>query len=1088
MIVTSEALKSLESHWAVKAVQSKDRIRASNAAQHRHVQTNLGRQLTLDFEEKVTDEAKIQKLAMAYELAASEGMRAMLMPTPQNEESQQQAMAGAFKAFELRRTLSVPTDAVQRVFHVLHLGALANCGDRGSDFKRWLTETPEAMASLPMANAEWDLRVTYHLFECWMLLWRKEKWQDLDGVRSVILRLRNDQLQHEKVFLDSSDEAQAQANALRLIALYHWARATELLAVYLLQGESNGRIDADLDQHFEAAVETAFAARDPMLDVLLRWLHLAARRMAGNSIWRVAEKVNSRVKDFVKRLTEKSSHPLFELLPPQRAALREQGLLDSAHAIVVDLPTSAGKTLLAEFRIIQALDQFRDQQGWVAYVAPTRALTAQLTRRLRADLQPLGIRVEQLTAATEIDSVEEGMLLKQGSKAEFDVLVATPEKLSLVIRNSKVPRPLTLLVLDEAHNLEDEERGLRIELLLATVKTDCPTARFLLLMPNVPNGDELARWLGAEDSKSISLSTAPWQPNDRLVGEYWVEPDEEDSSGWQLKFETLTTTHRALHLQGVHNVGPVRPLPKLSFSKASKSLTAQTAAMAKVFSERSEGSTSIAIAGRQDWAWGMARTLKENMPQLASLSPEIKLVQRFLQAEISPKFELIELLAHGIGVHHAGLSDECRGLIEHLAERGELKVLCATTTIAQGINFPVSSIFAQDIALLQSKHPRRREMSARDFWNLAGRAGRVQHDSIGVVGIAAGENHERNTRFVSAATGELVSRLLKLLNDVETAGNLQDLSAVIQGEQWADFRSYIAHLVNEKQRLDEAILRNTFGFTSLKGDGTPASDRKVKQLLDVTKAYADKVAKDKGRASLVDQTGFSFESVGQAFVAMNDLPRKLTPSDWEPKSLFGSGKSSMLPQLVGVLMRVPEIQQKMSELSSGGLEQKQIAKLAQAWVSGESLEQIAKDFFAGKNDDVTEQVTKACKAIYRNLATFGSWGLSALTKLGPSGLDFDKLSEAEKRQINLIPAMLYHGVQTEGAVLMRMSSVPRSIAESLGRSFCKEVSEQERSAHVARDFIRTLSVKDWSKHAPKKSALSGEDYRSIWSTLSGESE
>lgn len=77
---------------------------------------------------------------------------------------------------------------------------------------------------------------------------------------------------------------------------------------------------------------------------------------------------------------------MVELLPPQRAALLEQGLLDQAKtAVVVDLPTSGGKTLLAQFRILQALNQFDADDGWVAYVAPTKALVAQLTRRLRLD-------------------------------------------------------------------------------------------------------------------------------------------------------------------------------------------------------------------------------------------------------------------------------------------------------------------------------------------------------------------------------------------------------------------------------------------------------------------------------------------------------------------------------------------------------------------------------------------------------------------------------------------------------------------------------------------------------------------------------
>ena len=80
----------------------------------------------------------------------------------------------------------------------------------------------------------------------------------------------------------------------------------------------------------------------------------------------------------------------------------------------------------------------------------------------------------------------------------FQVLVATPEKLSLVIRNRKIERPLALAVMDEAHNLETTGRGLRIELLLATIKRDCPTANFLLLMPYVEDTETIARWLAQD--------------------------------------------------------------------------------------------------------------------------------------------------------------------------------------------------------------------------------------------------------------------------------------------------------------------------------------------------------------------------------------------------------------------------------------------------------------------------------------------------------------------------------------------------------------------------------------------------------------
>lgn len=111
------------------------------------------------------------------------------------------------------------------------------------------------------------------------------------------------------------------------------------------------------------------------------------------------------------------------------------------------------------------------------------------------------------------------------------------------MRNKKVARPLALVVMDEAHNIEDELRGLRIELLLATIKQESPRANFLLLMPFVPNANDLAQWLAADRGRSISLGTSAWQPNERIVGLFDIHKGEK-AGDWSLSFETLTTTQR----------------------------------------------------------------------------------------------------------------------------------------------------------------------------------------------------------------------------------------------------------------------------------------------------------------------------------------------------------------------------------------------------------------------------------------------------------------------------------------------------------------------------------------------------------------
>lgn len=878
MNVTQAALTAVDAHWAVKAIGEARVANAFHLSRRRLVHAAVGASLGVaDIAASGLD--TIAQVALAYEVAAAEGIDLILRDSP-DQEQRALAHAAAFRAYELRRVLPLPTQHRERIFHVLHLASLAYCADRWSDVRRWLRENKEAGQVPPISNS-WDERILTRLFDGWIRLIRKNAWSDIDAIAPLIVELRREQEHFEASFLQSAPEAAA-PHAFRLIALYHWAQATEQLATYMLQGEPRG-IATELDQHFEAAREAALHGGDHLLDVILRWLHVASRLMVAGSLWWVAHAINSRATRFVEQVTK--ARALFELLPPQRAAIQREGLLDPAsRAVVVNLPTSGGKTVLAQFRILQALNQFNEDEGWVAYVAPTRALVAQLTRRLRKDFAPLGINVEQLTSAVDIDGFESQLLSSTTASSSFHVIVSTPEKLSIVLRNKATTRPLALLVLDEAHNIEDPSRGLRIELLLATAKRECPDSSFLLLMPFVPNAEDLARWLDPTSGRSIGLSTSAWQPNERIVGMYSVKK-EPGRGNWSLTFDTLTTSLNTMHLAGSHKVDGVRPLP-IPFSTA-KAMNYATGAMARVFSERG---TSIAVARTIPDAWNAARAIVADggLPRLVSLPDSIALVQRFLATEVSPHFELITMLAHGVAVHHAGLSDESRALIEWLAEEGDLKVLCATTTIAQGINFPVASVF---LASLHFAGVPPTPMSPRAFWNLAGRAGRIDHDNVGVVGIAAGADPQAVRRFVKIQTEALVSRLVGLLNDAESSGRLAQLDQLIYSEDWDDFRVHIAHLLNEAGRLDtliaeaEQVLRNTFGFSELQRNRDALSQRKAKALLDATRTYASKL--DRAHSTLADSTGFSPEGVRSALGMLSGLERKLTVQDWSASSLFG---------------------------------------------------------------------------------------------------------------------------------------------------------------------------------------------------------
>ena len=457
MSLSERALQALNEHWAFAAIGTDALERAGELAYQRLAQGAAGRQISFSFAENAEDEPFLKRVGLAFELAAIEGLDELSRPAGDNQRLRDQAVAASFRAFGLRRLLPVPAETLERLFFVLQLSAIAYCGDRWSDLRRWYREQEAALRAPSVADADWDRRLLYRLFDCWVRLFRKDGWDDLDRIREIIAGLRHDQVVHEERRLKNGSEAMDRAIALRLAALYNWAKATETLAGYMLQGEP-GDPFGTLDKHFETGIRAATASGDAQHEVMLRWLHATARIMVTNSLWWATRAVNSQTSKFVRSLTHREHQAMFELLPPQRAALLEQGLLDQAKtAIVVDMPTSGGKTLLAQFRILQALNQFQSDRGWVVYVAPTRALSAQITRRLRTDFEPIGLRVEQLTAAIEVDAFEEELLTEEDDP--FHILVATPEKLSLVVRNRKVDRPLALVVMDEAHNLEFEGRG-----------------------------------------------------------------------------------------------------------------------------------------------------------------------------------------------------------------------------------------------------------------------------------------------------------------------------------------------------------------------------------------------------------------------------------------------------------------------------------------------------------------------------------------------------------------------------------------------------------------------------------------------------
>ena len=182
----------LASHWAINAIDPQDLESAEKLARERLAQHAVGQQIAFGFVHNASDDLLLERVALAYEIAVIEGLDELSRPSGTNDALRNQAVAAASKAFDIRRLMPVPESTHDRLFSVLQFSALAYCGDRWSDLRRWYKENPELLSPPSVAKVPWDQRILYRLFECWIRLFRKGSWDDLDRIREIIAGLRDD--------------------------------------------------------------------------------------------------------------------------------------------------------------------------------------------------------------------------------------------------------------------------------------------------------------------------------------------------------------------------------------------------------------------------------------------------------------------------------------------------------------------------------------------------------------------------------------------------------------------------------------------------------------------------------------------------------------------------------------------------------------------------------------------------------------------------------------------------------------------------------------------------------------------------------
>ncbi|WP_382306337.1 DEAD/DEAH box helicase [Herbiconiux sp. UC225_62] len=284
-----------------------------------------------------------------------------------------------------------------------------------------------------------------------------------------------------------------------------------------------------------------------------------------------------------------------------------------------------------------------------------------------------------------------GMVTGDSSvNADAPIICATAEILANLALRHGADTEVGQVVMDEFHFYSEPDRGWAWQVPILTL----PGVQFVLMSATLGEVDWLAEDLSRRTGRETTVITGVDRPVP-LSYSYATTPIQET-------VEELLATQRA-------------PIYIVHF--------AQLAAV-----ERAQALSSITVA---------TRAMRD---EIAELIGPFRFTTAFGKT-------LSRLLRLGIGVHHAGMLPKYRRLVERLAQRGLLRVICGTDTLGVGINVPIRTVLLS--ALTKFDGTRMRQLTAREFHQIAGRAGRAGFDTAGTVVVQAPEHETENLKALA---------------------------------------------------------------------------------------------------------------------------------------------------------------------------------------------------------------------------------------------------------------------------------------------------------------------------------------------------
>ncbi|HEV7277080.1 MAG TPA: DEAD/DEAH box helicase [Devosiaceae bacterium] len=425
-----------------------------------------------------------------------------------------------------------------------------------------------------------------------------------------------------------------------------------------------------------------------------------------------------RLRELFIALLQRRAKAEIELWPSQTEAAARA--VDQSDDLVVSLPTSAGKTRIAELCILRCLASGKR----VVFVTPLRALSAQTETTLQRTFGPLGKTISALYGSIGVSGFDEDAIRGR------DIVVATPEKLDFALRNDpSLLDDVGLLVFDEGHMIGLNEREIRYEVQIQRLlrRADAPERRIVCLSAILPDGDQLddfAAWLRRDHQGGIIKND--WRPTRLRFGEVvWKSPTARlnlrvgDERPWVQRFLTGVAPPNWIPPKRRRT----RPFPddqrELCLATAWRLVDDGQTVLVFCPERRSVEPFADVIVDLHER--GALRSLLEADPNV--LNTVIALGEEWL----GPGSAILKCLRLGVALHHGALPTAYRKEVERLLRENVLKVTISSPTLAQGLNLSATAV------VMYSLHRAGERIEISEFKNVIGRAGRAYVDVEGIV-------------------------------------------------------------------------------------------------------------------------------------------------------------------------------------------------------------------------------------------------------------------------------------------------------------------------------------------------------------------